>query len=130
MSDISVNLVTPMRSVSKDNVDYVRCPGLDGSFGIMKNHRDGIISIGVGKIRLDKNNKSEWFITSGGFAEIENNNVTILLETLEKPSEIDSKRVKLSIEKANRRKKDNSKNKYDLKRIDASLKRALNRLSS
>ena len=130
MSDISVNLVTPLRSVSQNDIDYVRCPGLDGNFGIMKNHRDGIIAIGVGKIRLDKKNKSEWFITSGGFAEIEDNKVTILLETLEKPSEIDSKRVELSIKKANRRKKDVSNKKYNLKRIEASLSRAINRLSA
>ena len=61
--------------------DYVRCPGANGSFGIMNNHQNGIFQLNIGEIKVVKDGE-KIFATSGGFAEINNNEVLFLVSQL------------------------------------------------
>jgi len=122
-----VEIVTPIRVVNQENVKYLRCPGIDGSFGVMKNHRNGVIALDVGEIKIETKNDVEWYATSGGFVEILDNKVELLLESVERSNEIDVKRASGALERANQRRK-NTKEPIDNMRLEASLLRALNRL--
>jgi F-type H+-transporting ATPase subunit epsilon len=127
MNSYNVEIVTPIREIKLDDVAYLRCPGLDGSFGVMSNHREGVIALSVGEIKVTQNGQDEYFATGGGFAEIVDDSVKLLVESLEKSNEIDSERANQSLERAKKRKikKDSELNDA---RIEASLVRALNRL--
>ena len=127
MNSYNVEIVTPIREIKLDDVAYLRCPGLDGSFGVMSNHREGVFALSVGEIKVTQNGKDEYFATGGGFAEIVDDSVKLLVESLEKSNEIDSERANQSLERAKKRKikKDSELNDA---RIEASLVRALNRL--
>ncbi len=127
MNHFSLEIVTPTRSIDLGEVNHVRCPGLDGSFGVMKNHREGIIALGIGEIKVDRNGKSEWMATSGGFIEITNEKVQMLLESVEKSKEIDLGRAESAIQRAKNRMTEIEINMDDARR-DASLMRAINRL--
>ena len=127
MTFYNIDIVTPIGEVKLENVAYLRCPGLDGSFGIMNNHREGVFALTVGEIKVAVNEKDEYFATGGGFVEIIDNSVMLLVESLEKSNEIDLDRASKSLERAKTRKteKESGLNKA---RIEASLARALNRL--
>ena len=127
MTFYNIDIVTPIGEVKLENVVYLRCPGLDGSFGIMNNHREGVFALTVGEIKVAVNEKDEYFATGGGFVEIIDNSVMLLVESLEKSNEIDLDRASKSLERAKTRKteKESGLNKA---RIEASLARALNRL--
>lgn len=127
MDSFVVEIVTPIRVVNQENVKYLRCPGIDGSFGVMKNHRNGVIALDVGEIKIETKNDVEWYATSGGFVEILDNKVELLLESVERSNEIDVKRASSALERANQRRK-NTKEPIDNMRLEASLLRALNRL--
>ena len=127
MTFFNVDIVTPIRELKLEDVRYLRCPGLDGSFGVMKNHREGIFALSVGEIKVSKNGKSEYCATGGGFAEIFNDSVKLLLESLEKSNEIDSDRANASLKRAEQRKTEQNTEINDA-RVEASLVRALNRL--
>jgi len=127
MNYFNLEIVTPTRIIDEGEVSYVRCPGLDGSFGVMKNHREGIIALGVGEIKVDRNGKEEWMATSGGFVEITHEKVQMLLESIEKSEEIDTKRAEDALKRAKKRKSEIDVNMDDA-RMDASLMRAINRL--
>ena len=127
MTAYGVQIVTPIRELKLDDVSYLRCPGLDGSFGIMNNHREGIFALTVGEIKVSQNGKNEYYATGGGFAEIYNDSVKLLVESLEKSNEIDSDRAKASLERAQYRKNEQNSEINDV-RVEASLVRALNRL--
>lgn len=127
MDSFVVEIVTPIRVVNQENVKYLRCPGIDGSFGVMKNHRNGVIALDVGEIKIETKNDVEWYATSGGFVEILDNKVELLLESVERSNEIDVKRASGALERANQRRK-NTKEPIDNMRLEASLLRALNRL--
>ncbi|MBT3179385.1 MAG: ATP synthase F1 subunit epsilon [Candidatus Marinimicrobia bacterium] len=127
MNNFNLEIVTPIRELDEEKVSYIRCPGLDGSFGIMANHREGVFALSVGEIKILKNGKEEYWATGGGFAEIMKDKVKLLVESIETSSEIDSARAEKSLERATQRKSEH--NNLDEERIEASLMRAINRLS-
>ena len=45
MKTFSLEIVTPTRSLKKDDVTYLRCPGMDGLFGVLSGHRDALIAL-------------------------------------------------------------------------------------
>jgi len=128
METYNVEIVTPIREVKLEEVSYLRCPGLDGSFGVMSNHRDGIFALSVGEIKVSQNGKIEYYATGGGFAEIINDSVKLLVESLEKSNEIDANRANDSLKRAQQRKTEPNSDINDT-RVEASLIRALNRLT-
>ena len=127
MSEFRLEIVTPTKLMDEGNVDYIRCPGLDGSFGVMANHQNAIIALGIGEIKVTQNKKDYYLATSGGFAEITKDKVQLLVETVERSGEIDSNRAEESLNRAKMRKEDN-KGELDQARMDISMTRAMNRL--
>jgi len=126
MATFSIEIVTPTRVITEENVSYLRCPGVDGSFGVMAGHTDGIIALSVGEVKVEIGNKEKWIATSGGFADISSEKVLLLLETVEQSFEIDVERAKLAMKRAKDRIDD--KGKIDAFRAEAALIRAINRL--
>lgn len=128
MRFFAVEIVTPVKVLNEDTVKYLRCPGIDGSFGVMKKHRNGIIALDVGELKVETKNGIEWYATSGGFVEITDDRVELLLESIEKSNEIDVKRASEALKRAKKRKA-NIKKDIDSVRLEASLSRAINRLN-
>ena len=126
MATFSIEIVTPTRVITEENVSYLRCPGVDGSFGVMAGHTDGIIALSVGEVKVEVGNKEKWIATSGGFADISSEKVLLLLETAEQSFEIDVERAKMAMKRAKDR--IDGKGKIDVFRAEAALIRAINRL--
>ena len=128
MVHFTVDIVTPTQNLDVIEVDYVRCPGMDGSFGIMANHQDGIFSLDIGEIMIQSKSETKFYSTSGGFAEINENEVCLLVETIELSSDIDISRAESALKRAKERKTKTTKDEVDEVRMESSLSRALNRL--
>ena len=103
MKTFSLEIVTPTKVINQESVRYLRCPGVDGSFGVMHKHRNGVFALETGEVKIETNSGTSWFATSGGFAEIIEGKVELLLESIEKSNEIDIKRATKSIERAKKR---------------------------
>ena len=125
MSPFQLEIVTPTKLLDEGQVEYVRCPGLDGSFGVMASHREAIIALGVGEIKVTQNGKDHFLATSGGFAEITREKVELLLETYERTEEIDTSRAENALQRAEERIKAKGMDTISNK---AALERAENRL--
>ena len=127
MSTFNLEIVTPTQVLKKDNVSYLRCPGMDGLFGVLSGHRDALIALNLGEIKISQDKNELVYATSGGFAEISSDKVELLLETIEESENIDKQRAEASLERAKGRLK--SIKGIDPKRAELSLARALNRLA-
>ena len=125
MSSFQLEIVTPTKLLDEGQVEHVRCPGLDGSFGVMASHREAIIALGVGEIKVTQNGKDHFLATSGGFAEITREKVELLLETYERTEEIDTSRAENALQRAEERIKAKGMDTISNK---AALERAANRL--
>ena len=122
---IEINIITPTTTFEYLDVDYLRAPSTEGLFGVLPGHISSIIALDVGEVKITTNNKSLYFATSGGFADVNNNKVVLVLETAEESSEIDLKRAEQSLEKAQKLLEDKSN---DMDRAFKSIKRAKNRI--
>ena len=127
MSTFQFEIVTPTRILDKGQVNYVRCPGMDGSFGVMANHLEGIIALSIGEIKVTIDGKEEYLATGGGYTEITDEKMQLLVESVEESDEIDTDRAKQSLERAQVRKEKHNP-EIDGARVEVSLYRALNRL--
>ncbi|GIT10217.1 MAG: hypothetical protein CM1200mP31_3860 [Candidatus Neomarinimicrobiota bacterium] len=47
-----LDIVTPTKSFTFDDVVYVECPGTEGYFGVLKNHTNSIIDLKEGIISV------------------------------------------------------------------------------
>jgi len=128
MSTFNLDIVTPTRNLDEMVVSYVRGPGLDGFFGIMANHQEGIFSLDIGEIMIKTNSETKYYSTSGGFAEITNDGVCILVETVESASDIDISRAEAALQRSRDRKSSSDKENLDQVRLESALSRALIRL--
>ena len=120
-----LNIITPTDTLNYSDVEYLRAPSIDGMFGVLSGHISSIIALDVGEVKIVNNNKSIRFATSGGFADINNNNVTLVLETAEEAINIDIKRANESMDRAKKYINDTSS---DVQRALNSIKRAKNRI--
>ena len=127
MRTFNLEIVTPTQILKTDNVSYLRCPGVDGLFGVLSGHRDALIALSLGEIKISQDKSYTIYATSGGFAEISGNKVELLVETIEASENIDKQRAEASLKRAKDRLKSNKD--VDSKRAELSLARALNRLS-
>jgi len=76
-----LEIITPDKKVYSGEVDAVKLPGADGSFGILNNHAPIIASLKKGTVRVTDSKKNvENFEINGGVVEVQNNKVIVLAE--------------------------------------------------
>ena len=77
-------------------------PEFDGQKEILAHHEDMVIAIDEGQMKFQPEGSDEWIhaVVGMGFVEIVNNRVTLLVETAEKPEEIDERRAQEALERA------------------------------
>lgn len=126
MNSFKTSLLTPSGPLFDGQVISVNVPGTEGDFQILHNHAAlmSSLDIGVARIKAEDNSVKEYFV-SGGFVEVNNNEVIILAEAAESSDSIDVERAKASKERAEIRLKESG---IDRTRAETSLKRAMNRL--
>lgn len=97
---LNIRVIAPDRIVWDANAEEVILPSSTGQVGILKGHIPLLtaIDIGVMRVRIDK----EWqpIILLGGFAEIENDNITILVNGAEQVNSIDLNEAQLTLDEA------------------------------
>lgn len=123
-----LEIVTPERTVyQKEDVHMVITRAAKGDIGILPRHAPLLSPLEptIVRVKLDEKREEKVFI-SGGFLEVRPDQVTILAEAAELPSEIDVDRAKAAKERAEKRLQ--KKKEFDQLRAQLALKRALNRL--
>jgi len=97
-----LDIITPNGSSSIGKVNYLRAPSLDGLFGVLANHIPSIVAIGMGEIKITIDGKDCFYATSGGYADIRKESVSLVLETAEDANNIDIKRSEEAIKRASK----------------------------
>lgn len=108
-------------------MESVVAPGFAGYFGVLAKHAPFVAELRVGELQVRQKDNTVHFATSGGFAEVLPEKVTVLAETAEEASEIDLQRAEAAKNRAHQRITEGRK-AWDMDRAQAALARALNRL--
>lgn len=122
---LTVRVITPDRVVWNTTAEEAILPSTTGQIGILTSHASLITALEIGVLRIRVENKWIPMILLGGFAEVEDDEVTILVNGAEEIKTGDINKTREELEKAylvlenaktNREKIDASQN---LKRISA-----------
>lgn len=128
MKTITVNIVTPDGPVYDSEVSMVIAVTATGEMGVLPGHIPTVAPLGIGAVRLKKENSTELVAVNGGFLEIRPEKVTILAQSAELATEIDLARAQESAKRAESLLQAN-KDEIDFKRAELALKRAMNRIN-
>mgnify|MGYP001251648122 FL=1 len=80
MASLKLEIVTSEETVFDGNVDYVSVISTDGQIGILPNHISLISELDKGNLMWRDGNKENDVIIDGGFIEVIDNSVTILVD--------------------------------------------------
>jgi F-type H+-transporting ATPase subunit epsilon len=128
MANLSVEIVTGERVVyQNDNASMVVAPGAEGSLGILPNHAPLVSLLQGGELRIKSGGGEESLAVHGGFLEVINNKVVVLVDTAERISEIDIERAEAARARAEETLR-NAKDRQDIAEAEAALRRAVIRL--
>lgn len=128
---MQLEIVTPDKYFMKlDNVVYVYFNALDGGIGVFANHLPLITALKDAPFKYrDTDNKEHFIHLSGGFAEVNNNKITILSIQAEAAEDIDLERAKAALKRAEER-ISNFTADVNIKRAQAAKTRALGRIKT
>ena len=96
---LNVRVITPDKVVWDAMADELILPSSTGLIGILKNHAPLITAIDIGVMRLKTDAGWASLVLMEGFAEVENNKVTILCNGAEEGSSIDLQTAQEELEK-------------------------------
>ncbi|GDX48756.1 MAG: ATP synthase F1 subunit epsilon [Bacteroidota bacterium] len=75
-----VDILTPEKKLFSGDATAVQLPGINGSFQVLNNHAALVSALKQGVVKVDAGKDSRSFTITGGFCEVIENRVTILVE--------------------------------------------------
>ena len=98
---LSLEVVTPFRTVLNEDVDSVTLPGIEGELGILPEHVPLLTTLDTGIMSyVNDRGNTQAIAVHWGYAQVDGNNVRVLAELAETADEIDLPRAQEAEKKA------------------------------
>jgi F-type H+-transporting ATPase subunit epsilon len=126
-SELHLRVVTPDRTVVDRKVAAVSFMGVDGSYGILPGHAPLVTAMAhAGAVQItETSGEKVAMFASDGFAQVQNNLLTMVCEAGEMAREIDLERVNQAEAKAREKLANLDKASVEFLQAEASLEKAL-----
>lgn len=125
---LKLEMVTPYKRVLSEEVDEVTAPGTLGEFGILPGHTPLLTNLKIGELTYRKGGEAFHVAINWGHVEVEDDKVTVLVETAEPADDIDLERAKAALGRAEEALKALAPEDKDFRIMQAALDRALIRI--
>lgn len=125
---LKLEMVTPYKRVLSVEVDEVTAPGTIGEFGILPGHTPMLTTLKIGELSYRNGGETYHLAVNWGYVEVEDDKVTVLVETAEPADEIDLERAKAALGRAEKALKELSQEDKDFRIMESALERALIRI--
>jgi len=96
---LNVRVITPDKVVWDASADELILPSSTGQLGILTDHAPLLTALDIGVMRLKTDGNWTSIVLMEGFAEVEDNKITILSNGAEEGSTIDSNAAQSELEK-------------------------------
>ena len=97
---LTLRVLAPDQSVFDDTADEIILPSTTGLLGVLPGHISMVTAIDFGVLRVFKNGNWDSIALTGGFAEVDSNEVTVLVNKAEMGKNIDSAKAEAELEQA------------------------------
>jgi F-type H+-transporting ATPase subunit epsilon len=125
---LKLELVTPYKKVLTEEVDEITANGTLGEFGVLPGHAPMLASLNIGEFCYKQGGTVRHLAVNWGYLEVEDDTVTVLVETAERADEIDLERARVALGRAEEALKNLTAEDKDFKIHEAALQRALIRV--
>jgi F-type H+-transporting ATPase subunit epsilon len=100
---LTLEIVTPDRSLVREEVDEVQLPGSEGYFGVLPGHTPLLSTLQVGELWFRAGQEKRYLAVAGGFVEVLPDRVTVLAQIGERAEDIDVARAQAAKRRAEER---------------------------
>ena len=100
---ILLEVVTPDRSLIREEVDELQLPGSEGYFGVLPGHAPLLATLKVGELWYRIGQDKHFLAIAGGFVEVLPDHVTVLAQIAERAEDIDIARAEAAKKRAEER---------------------------
>ncbi len=123
---LTLKVITPDKTVWDDRVEEIVLPSTTGQLGILSGHAPLLSALDIGVMRIRPNKEWQSIALMGGFAEVENNEVKVLVNSAELGESIEKESARQEYEKAQSQFNEADKGSDKLDKVQATqkLKRA------
>ncbi|MEC4985394.1 MAG: ATP synthase F1 subunit epsilon [Oscillatoria sp. PMC 1068.18] len=123
---LNVRVISPDRTVWDSDADEVILPSTTGQLGILTGHAPLLSALDIGVMRVRPGKDWVAIALMGGFAEVENDEVTILVNGAEEGAKIDKEAASNAYNQAQERlnQAENSDDRQEKIQATQALKRA------
>ena len=97
---LTLRVLAPDQSVFDDTAEEIILPSTTGLLGVLPGHISMVTAIDFGVLRVLRNGNWDSIALTGGFAEVESNEVTVLVNKAEMGKNIDSVKAEAELEQA------------------------------
>ena len=97
---MNIRVLTPDRIICSTTADEVVLPCVTGQIGVLEGHASLITALDTGLLRIKLDQKWTPIILCGGLAEIDRNQVTVLVNDVEELISLELDQVRAELEKA------------------------------
>jgi len=97
---LTVRVISPDKTVWDSPADEVILPSTTGQLGVLTGHAPLLTALDIGVMRVRAQKDWQTIALMGGFAEVENNEVTILVNGAEAGSNIEKEKARVEFESA------------------------------
>ncbi len=125
---LKLEMVTPYKHVLSQQVDEVTAPGSIGEFGVLPGHTALLTTLKIGELTYRQGGETFHVAVNWGYVEVEDDTVTVMVETAEPADEIDLERAKTALGRAEAALKKLTSEDKDFLAMQAALERALIRI--
>ena len=126
--EFQLEIATPERKVVSLVAEDLTAPGFEGQFGVLTGHTPYLCRTRTGELSYRSQGTRHFLAVSEGFAEVLHDKVTMLVDTAEKPEEVDMERANKARERAEQKMKGLTLDDREFLAAQAALHRAIARI--
>ena len=98
-----LEIVTPDRSLVREDVDEVQIPGSEGYLGVLPGHTPLLATLKVGELWYRTGQEKHFLAIASGFGEVLPDRVSVLAQIAERAQDIDIARAEAARKRAEER---------------------------
>ena len=120
MSVINVDIVSAEESIFSGQAEMVFAPAEGGEVGILPKHTPMLAHLKPGEVCIRNGDNDQYFFISGGFIEIQPDQVVVLADTAVRAKDIDEAKIMEAKKKAEEA-MENAKSDFDVAKAESEL---------
>ena len=121
---IDISFISQEQTLFEGQAKMVVMDGKEGQLGVVKGHSPLLAILKPGPVRMITDDNEEVFFTNGGFAEVQPDHITILVDSALRADDLDEVKIMKAKEEAEKLLKD----KKDLAEASSQLTQSLSQL--